>query len=98
MNIYGNVMEQLRPVGPGVQMPSTPRQTDAPVQPVAPASPVDARSDSVEISDRGRSLIALAETDPDRVAELRRKVYEGAYNSLDLVDQVARRMLNSGDL
>jgi hypothetical protein len=52
----------------------------------------------VEISDRGRSLSGLAETDPDRIAELRRKVYEGAYNSLDLVDQVARRIVRSGDL
>jgi hypothetical protein len=36
--------------------------------------------------------------DPERIAELRRKVYEGAYNSLDLVDQVARRILTRGDL
>ena len=97
MKIYGNVLEQLRPAGPG-STPASPRQVEAPVQPVAPVSPVGPRSDSVEISDRGRSLVLLAETDPDRVAELRRKVFEGAYKSLDLVDQLARRMLQSGDL
>jgi hypothetical protein len=36
--------------------------------------------------------------DPERTAELRRKVLEGAYNTLDVVDQVARRILQRGDL
>jgi anti-sigma28 factor (negative regulator of flagellin synthesis) len=36
--------------------------------------------------------------DPERVAELRTKVLTGAYNTLDVVDQVARRIISRGDL
>ena len=35
---------------------------------------------------------------PERVTELRQKVLSGAYNTLDMVDQVARRILTRGDL
>jgi len=72
-----------------------------PTQPVA-ASP---RVDRVEISDAGRALAASDGTDrasnemsPERVAELRQRVLSGAYNSLGVVDQVARRMLQAGDV
>jgi hypothetical protein len=40
----------------------------------------------------------LVAYDPERVAELRNKVLTGAYNTLDVVDQVARRILQRGDL
>ena len=71
-------------------------------QPVAPA----ARTDRVEISDAGRALAAKdgpasgdrAELSPERVAELRQRVLSGAYDSLQVVDQVARRMLDAGDV
>jgi hypothetical protein len=32
------------------------------------------------------------------VADLRRKVLEGAYNQTSMVDQVAKRLLSSGDV
>jgi hypothetical protein len=32
------------------------------------------------------------------VADLRRKVLEGAYNQTGVVDQVAKRLLGSGDV
>lgn len=73
-------------------------------KPVSPAAPVSSRRDSVQISDSARTLASRAESDeraqmdPTRVSELRKKVYEGAYNSLDVVDQVARRILTRGDL
>ncbi|MCA2986373.1 MAG: hypothetical protein INH02_03015, partial [Gemmatimonas sp.] len=35
---------------------------------------------------------------PEREAELRQRVLSGAYNTLDVVDQVARRILSRGDL
>ena len=98
MKIYGNLFDPIRPAGNGGISPSNPRQVDGPTQPVAPVAPVGGRTDSVEISNQGRSLSSAASVDPERVAELRRKVYEGAYNSLDLVDQVARRIIRSGDL
>jgi anti-sigma28 factor (negative regulator of flagellin synthesis) len=58
------------------------------------------QSDSVSISDAGRRLTAgQAESiDPERVAELRTKVLNGAYNTLDVVEQVSRRILQRGDL
>jgi negative regulator of flagellin synthesis FlgM len=76
-----------------------------------PAQPVAAvpRVDRVEISDAGRALAAQAggteasaeagrEMSPDRVNELRQRVLSGAYDSLAVVDQVARRMLQNGDV
>ena len=95
MKIYGTLFDPVRPDRAGGLAPSAPR-TDGPTQPVSPVAPVSPRSDSVEISPQGRSLAGAV--DPERVAELRRKVYEGAYDSLDLVDQVARRILVHGDL
>lgn len=58
------------------------------------------KSDSVQISDAGRRMNAEQREalDPERVAELRQKVLSGAYNTLDVVDQVARRILTRGDL
>ncbi|WP_353266867.1 flagellar biosynthesis anti-sigma factor FlgM [Gemmatimonas sp.] len=58
------------------------------------------KSDSVQISDEARRLNADQRDalNPERVAELRQKVLTGAYNSLDVVDQVARRILTRGDL
>jgi flagellar biosynthesis anti-sigma factor FlgM len=81
------------PVGtPAVQRPAQ-EITQAPA-----AKPV--KSDSVQISDEARRLSAEQKesVDPERVNELRQKVLSGAYNSLDMVDQVARRILTRGDL
>ena len=65
------------------------------------------RSDSVQISDAARARAAkleaaagsgsAAELDPERAAEIRRRVLEGAYDSLDVVDTIARRILERGD-
>jgi negative regulator of flagellin synthesis FlgM len=62
------------------------------------------RGDRVQISDAGRALAAQANggareaLSPERVAEVRERILSGAYNSLDVVDQVARKMLASGDI
>lgn len=101
MKVYGSLFDPLRPDRSTQAVPSAPSSSPngapGPVEPVAPVSP---RSDSVEISSHGRTLARGldAEMDPERVAELRRKAYQGAYNSLDVVDQVARRILTRGDL
>ncbi len=77
------------------------RNTPAAGAPVTPAGP-PARVDRVEISDAGRALAAKGaeggEMSAERVAELRQRVLGGAYNSLDVVDQVARRLLDAGDV
>ena len=59
------------------------------------------RSDSVQISDAGRALStgeAGGSLTPERVAELRRRVLEGAYNANHVVNQVAKRILERGDV
>jgi len=102
MRINGSIFDPLRPdrANP-VGRPPGSRPSD-PVAPTTGTSPV--RSDSVSISDAGRSLAARAQQttnttfDPERVAELRTKVLTGAYNTLDVVDQVARRIISRGDL
>lgn len=94
--------------GPARAVPATPaspaRETGAPAAPVAPSAPAAPRSDSVQISDAGRALAGaeggerVGSLSAERVAELRRKVLEGAYNSVQVVDQVAQRILKSGEL
>jgi hypothetical protein len=70
----------------------------------APAHGLRARPDSVTLSDTGRALAGAAGTEgasaltPERVADLRRKVLEGAYNQTGVVEQVANRLLSSGDV
>lgn len=69
---------------------------------VTESAPVAPATDSVQISDAGRARAASANDvsglDPERVAQIRQNILSGAYNSLDVVDQVAQRILNSGDL
>ena len=92
------------------ELASRVRETPARPAPAggAPAQPVGAvpKVDRVEISDAGRALAAQggtegaarAEMSAERLAELRQRVMSGAYNSLEVVDQVARRMLDVGDI
>ncbi|MCZ8203891.1 flagellar biosynthesis anti-sigma factor FlgM [Gemmatimonas sp.] len=84
---------RVAPVG----TPAGPRPAQE-VSQVPDAKPV--KADSVRISDTARRLNAEQNDpfDPERVAELRQRVLSGAYNTLDVVDQVARRMLTRGDL
>lgn len=104
MKINSSIFDPLRP-DRGTPADSTNASraggTSKPVSPVAPVSP---RRDSVQISDSARTLALRAESNEragmnaERVADLRQKVYEGAYNALDVVDQVARRILTRGDI
>lgn len=76
--------------------------TDA-VRPV-PSTPSSLdRSDKVSISDAGRALAAresgeAGAMDSARLARIRDRVLSGAYDTLEVVDAVARRLLASGDL
>ncbi len=70
-----------------------------------PAAATAPRQDSVAISDAGRALSgnqastkATGSLTPERVADLRKKVLEGAYNSTHVVDTVAKRLLSTGDV
>jgi hypothetical protein len=65
-------------------------------QPDMPA-PAAKRRDSVEISDAGRAL-ASGGMSADRVSEVRQRILSGAYNAAEVVDTVARRILQRGDI
>lgn len=75
-----------------------------PVAPVQPTAPGSRAGDRVEISDEGRALAAAnthgrdGALSPERVSELRQRVLAGAYNSVQVVDEIARRMLDRGDI
>lgn len=75
--------------------------TQAPVEPV----PAARGADAVEISDTGLALAsggtteqAASSLDPQRVDQIRARILSGAYNSLEMADQVARAVIRSGDL
>lgn len=87
--------QPVRPIGQEVQQQPKPEQGGG-------AAP---RGDQVQISSAGRALAAQAgdasatlELSPERAAELRMRVLEGAYNSVQMVDEVARRILERGDV
>jgi anti-sigma28 factor (negative regulator of flagellin synthesis) len=94
--------------GPARAVPAAPaspaKGPGGATEPATPATPAAPRNDSVQISDAGRALAGAEGSEragslsAERVAELRRKVLEGAYNSVNVVDQVAQRILKSGDL
>lgn len=75
-------------------------------KPAAVSAVPPVRTDRVQISDAGRALAAQASGDaaapaeltPERTAEIRQRVLQGAYNSLDVVDSVARRLLETGEV
>ena len=82
------------------------QQTVAPTPATTEAPAAVRRVDAVQISDVGRALSgndadASSEAgalDPRRADEIRSRVLSGAYNSVEMADQVARSILRSGDL
>ncbi len=96
------------PYGPqrvAVPTSATPGKKDGAAAPATPALAATPRHDSVAISDAGRALsggpksaTSSGALTPERVADLRKKVLEGAYNSTHVVDAVAKRLLASGDV
>ena len=96
------------PVRPAVQKPAAKVQDQSENRGGAPASTSQgsarpARSDSVQISDAARSALAGTSATggsltPERTADIRKKVLEGAYNSLNVVDHVAKRIVERGDV
>jgi negative regulator of flagellin synthesis FlgM len=102
---------QIHSKGTGALTPEThsaQRTENADKAPASAAAATPAsidRSDKVQISDAGRALAARetdrtvqAGLDPIRASHIRQRVLSGAYDSLSVVDTVARRLMNSGDL
>ena len=106
MKIYNSGSEILRSGYAQGARGST--ETGGKPTPTQPVAPVSRTGDKVQISDAGRALAARAnesvdasgrlELTSERVGEIRQRILEGAYNSLDVVDEVARRMLERGDI
>ncbi len=67
-------------------------------KPETPATSAKPRRDSVEISDAGRALSGSESMSADRVTEVRGRILAGAYNATQIVDTVARRILQRGDI
>lgn len=94
------------PIGPETTRTSQPTEAsdERPIQRVAPTPASIDRSDKVEISDAGRALAARDDAgsstplDPARADRIRGRILSGAYDTLEVVDAVARRLLDSGDL
>jgi len=104
MKINGSPYELPRPIAPAASPTGGPGRKESQPESTGPSSSRPSRTDSVEISSAGRALAGVDSTEesstsltPERLAELRQRVLEGAYNSVDLADQVARRILDRGD-
>lgn len=102
-----------RPAAPAPAQPATPATGNPATRTPAQGTPAVVRRetrDTVAISADARALAARgtdgpgaaqgarAPLTPERVDELRKKVLEGAYDQANVVDQVAKRLLASGDV
>jgi hypothetical protein len=97
MHIYPKTTGPIRPET--TRAPNTdPVPETAPIQPARGDTAANDRADRVEISDAGRALAARDGFDPVRAAQIRGRILSGAYDTLEVVDAVARRLLDSGDL
>jgi negative regulator of flagellin synthesis FlgM len=102
MKIYSN---GTGPIGPETTRTSSVGDTAAndAVRSVRPTPSSVDRTDKVQISDAGRALAArdgseAGSLDPARAERIRERVLSGAYDTLEVVDAVARRLLDSGDI
>jgi anti-sigma28 factor (negative regulator of flagellin synthesis) len=101
MKIQGSNPEQIRPGATRGLPPDSNNASEANKPAPGAAAP---RNDSVEISDAGRALAGGADAQrtsglsAERAAEIRTRILEGAYNSAAIVDKVARRILDQGDV
>jgi anti-sigma28 factor (negative regulator of flagellin synthesis) len=105
----GNPYGAQRPVAPATSRPAAAAESTT-AAPAASRRESRGAGDSVAISADARALAtgradapgaaqgARAPLTAERVDELRRKVLEGAYNQTQVVDQVAKRLLASGDV
>lgn len=96
---------------PAIQPGTTPATSLPAVGPAVgagdQAGPTEARRprrDSVELSPAAQAMTtgatdqASATLSPERLAEIRQRIQSGAYDSLAVVDEVARRILDRGDI
>lgn len=88
----------------GEAIGSTQSAESADHMPVGTTRPFSDQPISGKVSDVGRALAPRGtdrfepELDAARVASIRDRILEGAYDAAEVVDAVARRLLASGDL
>lgn len=92
-------------IGPIESTPIRPERTDGTAKKAGEAAEAPSqtrRTDRVEISAQAREAAAkLGEVpglSPERVAQIRQKLADGSYNSAEVVETVARRMIQRGDV
>jgi anti-sigma28 factor (negative regulator of flagellin synthesis) len=83
------------PLRPDAARDARNQGADAAAKDKAPAT--SQRQDSVEISDAGRTKSGV-EGSSDRIQQIRARVLQGAYDTDEVVAEVARRILDRGDL
>jgi anti-sigma28 factor (negative regulator of flagellin synthesis) len=100
MKINDRNVGPLRPNRP----PAVGREKGAASKDRAPqVLPLDARTDRVELSEAARTLAkdavqALAPDAKDRLQQIRQRIIGGAYDVDHVVSEVARRIIERGDL
>ena len=106
MNIYPKNSGPVRPEANRISQTNDVADRGS-IKPVAPVPSSADRSDKVQISDAGRALSARTDDtqsasagglDPARSDRIRGRILSGAYDTLDVVDTVANRLLDSGDI
>ena len=104
MQINGTNRLRTPAVDPATR-PASPERGGATTRPEEAGAPAPKpRTDSVSFSDAGRALAggttraASGELSAERVEEVRQRLLAGAYNSTQMAEQVARRILESGDI
>ena len=92
-------------IGPIESTPIRPERTDGGAKKAGEAAEAASqarRADRVEISAEARQAAAkLGEVpglSPERVAEIRQKLADGSYDSAEVVETIARRMIDRGDV
>ena len=94
MKINGGSNGPIRPDAATSERGKTADKTDQ------NATATKSRIDSVEISDAGRAKAAQStrEARSPRLQEIRDRILRGAYDTDEVVAEVARRILDRGDL
>jgi len=96
MTIRDVLTSHLRTHGPArVREPKGSREKDS------DGTPCQGRSDRVELSEEGQAMASQAAQEglsPDRLEEIARRIDDGTYDSEEVAEEVARRLLNSRDL
>ena len=99
MKVYGGSSGPIRPEKPNEKKPIAPANGDAGRRQTP--SQVD-RLDRVEISAAGRAraggLTPVDPASPNRLAEIRQRVLQGAYEADQVLSDVAQRIVETGDI